>query len=175
MANPVRRQRLPRIGRFLGLAVLIVCATRLSLWHVENDIREAAYRHAFGHLYHNRGTWTSSFIGVCYGCSLVGRSGLPVFTTPFLLNRLRDCTPPVASESACYYSEAQPHHQIVHRTTEKTGAVFYTGAIWWVSWDTVRIEVGYYEGPLSASGNIYTIKRRNGRWVVIDNRMLWIS
>jgi len=41
-----RKRRLRRVARFLGFALLIICAIRIGFWHVENDIREAAYRHA---------------------------------------------------------------------------------------------------------------------------------
>jgi len=79
----------------------------------------------------------------------------------------------VKPESECDYDDRQ--RQIADKKSGKTGVVFYTGAIWWVSADTVKIEVGYYEGTLSSSGNVYTLKRKNGRWVVEDDRMLFIS
>lgn len=170
-ASP-RKARLRRIIRFVGFTVILLCVLRISFWHVENDIREAAYRHAFASLYHNRSTWKTSFIGVRYGCSVGSDPGISVLTTPFLLNRFKGCSPPVKPESECDYDTLE---QVADRKTGKTGAVFYTGTIWWLSWDTVQVEAGYYEGSVSASGNIYTLKRKNGRWVVVNERMLFIS
>lgn len=174
MVNVSRRKSLLRkVARILGLVIIIICIVRVCFWHVENDIREAAYRYAFNHLYHNQSTWKASFIGICYGCSSFDQPSIPALMTPFLLDRFRGCKPPVKPESECCYSDRK--HQIVDKKTGKTGVIFYTGAIKWVSWNTVKVEVGYYEGTLSSSGNIYTIKRKNGRWVVVKDKMLLIS
>jgi hypothetical protein len=164
---------LRRAVRFIGLVLLAVGVLRVSFWHVENDIREAAYRHAFTNLYHNRSTRNASFIGVCYGCSSCDRPSIPVLTTPFLLNRFKGCRPPVRSIFECRYDDSRK--QIADKRTGRTGAAFLTGMIRWVSWDTVKIEAGYYEGLLSSSGNIYTLKRKNGRWVVVNDRVRFLS
>lgn len=34
---------------------------------------------------------------------------------------------------------------------------------------------GYYEGPLSSSGNIATLTKKKGKWKVIKNEVWWIS
>jgi hypothetical protein len=39
----------------------------------------------------------------------------------------------------------------------------------------VEIEGGYYSGPLSSSGNTYKLKKKNGKWQVISDKMNWIS
>lgn len=38
-----------------------------------------------------------------------------------------------------------------------------------------RAEGGYYEGPLSASGCTYYLRRVSGRWVVIRHELEWIA
>ena len=39
----------------------------------------------------------------------------------------------------------------------------------------VEVAGGYYEGGLSASGNVYRLKRVDGGWKVIEDGMEWIS
>jgi hypothetical protein len=34
---------------------------------------------------------------------------------------------------------------------------------------------GYYEANLSASGNVYRLKKINGKWVVVADEMKWIA
>jgi hypothetical protein len=41
--------------------------------------------------------------------------------------------------------------------------------------DKVLVNGGYYEGNLSASGNVYTVERKDHKWVVTKDQMLWIS
>jgi hypothetical protein len=57
-----------------------------------------------------------------------------------------------------------------------TGLKFFIEDIEWISEDMVEVTAGYYEAPLSAAGYAYTMERQDdGRWVVIDKRMKWIS
>lgn len=41
--------------------------------------------------------------------------------------------------------------------------------------DKAIVSGGYFESGLSASGNLYTVVRQNGKWTVVDNELLWIS
>ena len=57
-----------------------------------------------------------------------------------------------------------------------TGLRFFIEDIEWISEDLVEVTAGYYEAPLSAAGYVYTMERQDdGRWVVIDKRLRWIS
>ena len=55
------------------------------------------------------------------------------------------------------------------------GLVFSIGSIIRIGEDTAQVCGGYYETGLSSSGNIYTVVRKNGLWVVENDEMLWIS
>ena len=44
-----------------------------------------------------------------------------------------------------------------------------------VSGYKASVYCGYYEGNLSASGNVIELKRRFGKWRVVSNEMLFIS
>ncbi len=48
-------------------------------------------------------------------------------------------------------------------------------SIEWVSDTEVRVKGGYYECGDSASGNIYRVVKENGRWVVKEDKLNWIS
>ncbi len=41
--------------------------------------------------------------------------------------------------------------------------------------DTAYVDCGYYEDNLSSSGNVISLIREENKWIVIKNRMLWIS
>lgn len=53
--------------------------------------------------------------------------------------------------------------------------MFYVGEIKWVSEIEVEVAGGYYEANLSASGNTYYLKKKDGKWVVERDEMHWIS
>ncbi len=48
--------------------------------------------------------------------------------------------------------------------------IFRVDSIFWVSEDAVRVQGGYYEAGLSASGNTYRVLLEKGRWVVKDDK-----
>jgi hypothetical protein len=55
------------------------------------------------------------------------------------------------------------------------GLSFYVGEMKWVDGTHVEVYGGYYEGLLSASGNTYTVEKRNGKWVVTGDQLQVIS
>lgn len=55
------------------------------------------------------------------------------------------------------------------------GLHFHIGSLQWIDNDTVDTTGGYYEGNVSASGNVYRLKRKGGKWVVVKDEMQWIS
>jgi hypothetical protein len=64
---------------------------------------------------------------------------------------------------------------VVDKDTGKSGLIFSVGAIKWISDTEAEVSGGYYEAGLSSSGNVYFVKRRDGKWVVTGDKMLWIS
>ena len=158
--------------RVLLIFVGLCCLIRLGFWHVENDIREAAYRYGFEHLGYCPEKCKIRFLSIAYGCSSFEHPSLPAWTTPFLLNRFKESNPPVKSPFYCKRDFPNPP---TDKQTRKQGVELFTGTIWWVSPDTVKIEVGYYAGPLAGSGNVYTLKRKHGRWIVIKDDIVFLS
>jgi hypothetical protein len=55
------------------------------------------------------------------------------------------------------------------------GLVFCIRSIDRIDENTVQVSGGYYEAELSSSDSVYTVVRRNGRWVVENDEMQWIS
>ena len=55
------------------------------------------------------------------------------------------------------------------------GLIFSIGEIEWLSKAKVKVEWGYYEANLSASGNIATLEYGPRGWTVTHDEMTWIS
>ncbi len=55
------------------------------------------------------------------------------------------------------------------------GLAFRVGAIKRVSETKVEVSGGYYEAGLSSSGNTYFVEKKDGKWVVTEDKMHWIS
>jgi hypothetical protein len=55
------------------------------------------------------------------------------------------------------------------------GVKFRINSLKWIDKVTVEVEGGYYEGNVSASGNIYRLLRQDGTWKVIAKQGQWIS
>ena len=45
----------------------------------------------------------------------------------------------------------------------------------WMSYDLVEVSFTHYKGPLNAHGGIATLRKRNGKWRVINGACSWIS
>jgi hypothetical protein len=64
---------------------------------------------------------------------------------------------------------------IKHKDTGEKGIIFNVTKIKWVNDLEVEVDGGYYEGNVSSSGNKYRLKKKEGKWVVIEDVMNWIS
>ncbi len=88
---------------------------------------------------------------------------LEVFHTdapPEIIDRFDGMKPPVRKRSAFEKGKG-----IIFRieSIERTGA------------DSAEVNGGYYQSGLSASGDVFTVVRKDGRWVVEDFKRLFIS
>lgn len=80
--------------------------------------------------------------------------------TGAFLDRFRDHEPPVrAGWQFSFRGGVQYHIGVIERMGE----------------DAAAVSGGYYEGNLSASGNIYYVVRKDGKWVVERDERHWIS
>jgi hypothetical protein len=53
--------------------------------------------------------------------------------------------------------------------------IFSSGKIKWLSSANVKVDGGYYCGPLCASGEMFELRKRDGKWQVVKSEMEWIS
>lgn len=127
-----------------------------------DDIREAVFRYQFVH--NNRG-----LRGVDVFFLALGQNTDP---SQEFLKRFAGHTPPVKPVSAC---RIDPLRGVFDKDTGKGGLVFRVEGIAWVNDKKVEVEGGYYRNGLAASGNVYTVESKSGKWVVVGDKMLWIS
>jgi hypothetical protein len=65
---------------------------------------------------------------------------------------------------------------IYDKVSGEGGAAFYVERISMLSQDEAEVEaVIHPEGGLSASGLIYRVSRKSGKWTVISENLKWIS
>lgn len=72
-------------------------------------------------------------------------------------------------------SQATGNTEVIDKETGERGLKFCVTTIEPLTEDKVVVDGGYYEAGLSASGNVYTVERKDQRWVVTKDKMLWIS
>jgi hypothetical protein len=89
-----------------------------------------------------------------------------------LLTRFAGRRPPVKKASESFSKE---YEGIYDKETGKKGILFRITSIKWVSETEAEVEGGHYTGPLAASGHVYKMRFENGKWVVTDDDMKWIS
>jgi len=93
--------------------------------------------------------------------------------SPQLLERFDAHRPPVKPVSA---STLEPGTALVlDRETGLSGLIFRITEIRWLSDHEVEVDGGYYEASESASGNTYSVLKRDGAWEVVSVQPHWIS
>jgi len=127
------------------------------------DVLEAVFRHQFGH----NGSAGQQKVDY-YFLSLDKNADPPAE----LLARFKGESPKVFPIS---FAKASPGQWVKHKDLGGRGLVFRITSIAWLDEDTAEVKGGYYEAVLSASGNTYTVTRKNGVWRVTDDEMNWIS
>lgn len=142
----------------LILAYAAVCAPR---WRDEANIREAVFRYQMTK-YAPRGA-------VCYLSEVT--FGFDRDPSRGFLGRFAGAKQRVRGVSRCT-AEADG---VRDRRTLDDGIILQVGRVAWVSRNVVEVDGGYFEHGTSASGNVYTVVRRHGRWVVVNDRVIWIS
>lgn len=61
------------------------------------------------------------------------------------------------------------------KATDERGVIFNAGKIRPKGTNRAVVEGGYYCGSLCGSGEIFTVRRKNGAWVVVGSKLKWIS
>jgi hypothetical protein len=145
-----------------GVALVVTQTQAQTNTAAEGDIAEAVFRHQFQH--NASGAQTNAAV---YYVSIKGRDPDPAF-----LARFDGQVPPVKKKSEHGVSKKG---SVVDPKSGRHALTFSVDEITMKSPDEAVVRGGYGEGPLSASGNTYTVKRQNGKWVVTGNVMNWIS
>lgn len=177
-------------------AVIVYCVIRIPQWKIEDDIREAVFRYEMasnGSCLQN--TTGEYYLAVVHGWAKVSPPSGPPFidralgalglardesdrwegpsASAGLLQRFRSHKPPVKPASECRIANVMVG--VTDASGKKKGLILVAGTIEWLSPTRVEVEGGYYEGGVSASGSIYTLVRRHGKWLVIRNKYTWMS
>jgi hypothetical protein len=154
------------LGCWTGAATIYYPAaqteTQKSLTPADkDDIREAVFRYQFIH--NASGQQQNAKVYFLF----IGKDKDP---GDELIERFKDHKPPVKKGS-----RASLEGGAIDKETGERGLVFYATTIKEISEDKVEVEGGYYEAGLSSSGNTYTVERKDKKWVVTEDKMLWIS
>lgn len=162
-----RRSRIiRRLVLVVALVSMAVVVTVLPPPWQDDDIREAVFRHLFTH----------NASGLQAGADAyylaVGPFGLD--PSDGFLKRFRDHKPPVRRVSECR-PPADSNDRPRSVKTGRQGPIFRVTFVRRVGLREFEVKGGYYEGLLSGSGNTYRVRLVNGRWVVVQDRMDWIS
>ena len=87
------------------------------------------------------------------------------------MKRFADHQPRVARRSDAKESP----DGVTDKITGERGLIFNVGEIQWISDREVQVSGGYFEAGLSASGNTFYLRKKNGKWEVQREKMHWIS
>ena len=156
---------------FLAVTGCKDLGSNIAVVAYEDDIREAVFRYQFSH---NESGQQQTAAVYFIGLYSAGDSLHPgYYTDPSenLLVRFLGTAPPVKRVSEC----TQSVDGVFDIHSGARGLLFRIESIGEISADEVEVRGGYFEAGLSASGNVYTLKRIGGNWVVIQDLLLWIS
>jgi hypothetical protein len=157
-----------------ALIVLPACSdigTAPSVERGLEDTRETVFRYQF---FNNESGQQQSASVYFVGLYVPGDSvtqGHYVDPSDQLMSRFAGNVPCVKKFSECTTSV----YGVIDKQTGAYGLLFRIESIKKISDDEAEVTGGYFEGGLSASGNIYTVKWVNDWWVVAKDVMVWIS
>lgn len=127
----------------------------------EDSIREAVFRYQFEH--NASGQQQKAKV---YFLS-IGKNEDP---SDAFMARFDKHKPPVKKRS-----QATGKFEVIDKQTGERGLIFGVTTIEKLDEDKATVDGGYYEAGLSASGNTYTVERKDNKWVVTKDQMRWIS
>jgi hypothetical protein len=136
----------------------------------EDDIREAVFRYLIEKNQSYESHENLYFLGI-------ERNRAPAVDPPdSLMKRFAGKEYKVKKRSECETSVSG----VFDKNTKEEGRIFYAGEISRLpavkgETPTAFVEGGYFKAGLSSSGNTYTVKKRNGKWIVTADKMHWIS
>ena len=164
-----QRDKMIRHTLLAVVVALVICgcssnprvAAQLS---EEDKIREAVFRHQFE--FNASGLGNSAY---AYFLSIEGGND----PSPELLEQFSGHRPPVKPVTASVLEPGTA--QVLDRDSRLPGLIFMIKEILWLSDDEVEVEGGYEEASENGAGNMYRLKKEDGRWRVVASQMLWIK
>lgn len=143
----------------------------------EDDIREAVFRYQFG----KNSSGQQQNAGV-YCLEILPRdlskepmdsnyNVQPLDPGEAFMKRFAGNKPAVKKGSEC----SQSFDGVKDKAMGASGLVFRVENIRWLKDAEVEVGGGYFEGGASGSGNVFKVAREGNKWVVKEDRMLWIS
>lgn len=93
--------------------------------------------------------------------------------TDDFIDRFRDI--PRTIKKASSEEPNKGPHTPVDKSTHRTGIIFSADTIRWLSDNSAEVKGGYYCGGLCAAGITFKVKRENGKWIIKNSHMNWIS
>ena len=131
-----------------------------------DDIREAVFRWQF----EQNGSYQKQSAKV-YFLEVGEKEGDP---SAEFIKRFAGNKPPVRKRSECNI-DMRTNVGVTDKKTGEKGLILRVWKIEWKSDTEVDVKGGYYEHGLSASGNTYTLKKKNGKWTVTNDKLHWMS
>lgn len=65
--------------------------------------------------------------------------------------------------------------EVSDKETRRKGLIFRVNDITWLSDSEVLVEGSYFAGNLAGSGNTYRVILKDGKWVVVEDTIKWVS
>ena len=89
-----------------------------------------------------------------------------------MIERLDDRRHKVRKGSDCDYNGG---NGVVEKGSNNPALVLRVGEVSWKSGTRVAIAGGYYYASEGASGSVYHLEKRDGKWLVVEDRLIWLS
>jgi hypothetical protein len=148
---------------FLFTFISLGAAADVSQHAQEDAIREAVFRYLFKH---------NAAIQQNPRAYCISLGDNDVDPPDEFMRRFDGHKPSVKKVSECH---ADPFKGVVDKRTNQPGLIFRVRTISWISATEVKVTGGYFQDGLSASGNTLTLKKKQGKWNVTNDKMNWIS
>lgn len=161
------------LASVLALALpfaLLLFAGKAGTPEEELSAREAVFRHQ---LTHNE----SAFIDIDTFCIEITKASDTWASSRSdppqkMIERLNDGRYRVRKGADCDYNGG---NGVVEKGSSKPALVLRAGEISWKSSKRVAITGGYYYASEGASGNVYYLEKRDGKWLVVEDKTIWLS
>ncbi len=134
-----------------------------------DDVREAIFRYQFTN---NKSYMQSSAPAFCLLIENEQSPGLD------LLNRFNGSQPPVKGMQDCERKPPENGHAIgvvIDRTTRRQALLFRIQELQFIDDENVEGKGGYFENGTSGSVSLYRSTKRDGKWVITEEKLIAIS